>query len=107
MPQIKKRITEVDLPPEYEGFKVKIWVNAPTKLWAALNGGNEAVMRESLGQIVVEHNNWLDFDCKPYPPASDPAFWDEIPTELAACILVAAQTEMQRLPNSIAPQRRR
>lgn len=127
-PQIKRRETWVDLPDEYEGFKFKVWVNAPARVWNELNpatsdeasdeasdeeaAAREAAAREATAQaaprqIVLEHNGWRDFDGQPFPPADDPAFWEAIPTELAACVLVAARVEMGKLPNSIAPQRRR
>src|SRR5262245_8672281 len=106
-PQIKRRETWVSLPSEYEGFKLRVWVNAPTRIWNSLTADNEAEIREAFQQLVLEHNGWLDFDGKPYPPVSEPQFWEEIPTELASCMLVSLQVEMQKLPNSIAPQRRR
>ena len=118
-PQIKRRETWVDLPDEYEGFKFKVWVNAPARVWNELNpatsdetsdedaAAREATAQAALRQIVLEHNGWLDFDGQPFPPADDPAFWETIPTELAACVLVAARVEMGKLPNSIAPQKRR
>lgn len=107
-PQIKRRELWIDLPEEYEGFRVQIWVNAPSKLWSALErSDDESVLRESLAKIILAHNGWLDFDGRPFPDASDPEFWEEIPTELAGVILVATQTAMGELPNSIAPKRRR
>lgn len=106
-PQIKRREAWVELPQEYEGFKFRVWLNAPTRLWNDLNNGDEATALESLKQLVLEHNGWLDFEGQPYPPPDTGDFWEQIPTELAACILTAAQTEMQKLPNSMAPQRRR
>ena len=107
MPQIKRREKWIELPEEYEGFEVRVWVNAPAKLWSELQTGNEERARAALSQIVLEHNNWLDFDGEPFPAANEPDFWEAIPTELAALILVAVQQEIQSLPNSIAPRRRR
>jgi hypothetical protein len=106
-PQIKRREVWLELPEEYEGFRVRVWLNAPTRLWNNLSAGGEALAKESLQKIVLEHNGWLDYEGQPYPPADRPEFWDEIPTELAACVLVAAQAEMQKLPNSIAPPKAR
>lgn len=106
-PQIKKRLTWIKLPDEYEGFEAQIWVNAPTKYWNMLGTGDEDAIIDGVRHIVLEHNGWLDFDGEPYPPASEAAFWEEIPSELAACILMAAQAEVQRLPNSLAPNNRR
>lgn len=106
-PQIKRREKWVELPAEYEGFKFRVWVNAPTKLWNDLQSEDDQAALEAMKKLVLEHNGWLDFDGEPYPPAGETKFWEAIPTELAACILVATQTEMQKLPNSIAPPRRR
>ena len=106
-PQVKRREAWVDLPAEYEGFRFRVWLNAPTRVWGELNGESEQQALAALQRLVLEHNGWLDFDGQPYPPASEVKFWEDIPTELAACMLVAAQVEMQKLPNSIAPQKRR
>ncbi len=106
-PRIQRREAWVELPNEYEGFKFKIWVNAPTKLWLDIGSGDEVVAAAAAQKLVLDTNGWLDFDGQPYPPPSNPAFWEEIPTELAGCVFAAAQKEMGRLPNLIAPQRRR
>jgi glutamate-1-semialdehyde aminotransferase len=39
----------------------------------------------------------VDFDGNPYPPASDPAFWREIPQDVAAVIIQSIQGQMGRL----------
>lgn len=110
-PKIQRRERWVELPDEYEGFKFRVWVNAPTKLWTAIGrageGGNEEQVVDALKQIVLEHNGWLDFDGQPYPPANTSEFWEEVPTELAACVIAATQAEQTKLPNSLAPKRRR
>lgn len=106
-PQIKRREAWVELPAEYEGFKFRVWLNAPTRIWNDLTSTQEEQTLEALKQLVLEHNGWIDFEGQPYPPASEPKFWEDIPTELAACMLISIQVEMQKLPNSIAPQRRR
>ena len=106
-PQIQRREKWVDLPDEYPGFRVRIWVNSPTRLWADLGSGDEQAGQKAAKKLVLEHNGWLDFDGNPYPPPSETAFWEEIPTELAACIMAVAQAEIQKLPNSIMPRRRR
>ena len=107
-PQIQRREKWVDLPEqEYPGFKVQVWVNAPSKLWPMLSSGEEAEAQAAAKQLVIAHNGWLDFEGQPFPPPSETSFWEEIPTELAACILAGIQAEMQKLPNSMAPRRRR
>ena len=50
---------------------------------------------------------WCDFDGAPYPQPDDKALWDVLPTELIAVMITAIQNEMQKLPNSMRPQRRR
>ena len=124
-PQVKRRTAWVELPDAYEGFEVEVWVNAPTKLWMELQAPNdidpdlsddeqaeiakrnEAKRQSAASKMVLAHNGWRDFDGKEYPPPSEPAFWEEIPTEMAACIFALANREMQTLPNSLAPKRRR
>lgn len=106
-PRIQRREKWLELPDEYSGFKVKIWLNAPTKYWTALGSEDDREALDGMQQIVLEHNGWLDFDGEPYPPASDPALWEEVPTELAATVLAAAQAAMTDLPNSLRPTRRR
>lgn len=106
-PQIQRREKWVELPDEYAGFKAKVWVNAPTKLWTDLNSGEEEKALEAAQKLVLEHNGWLDFDGVPYPETSRGEFWELIPTELAACVLAAIQAEVQKLPNSMVPRNRR
>lgn len=106
-PQVKRREAWVELPGDYAGFKFRLWVNAPTRIWNDLDSTDDKVVLAALEQLILEHNGWRDFDGEPYPPAIESAFWEAIPTELAACMIVASQGEIQKLPNSIAPQRRR
>lgn len=108
-PQIKRRESWVDLPPEYEGFRMRVWLNAPSRFWTSIQNASvdEAEARKALQTIVLEHNGWLDFDGEPYPQPTESGFWEDIPTELAACILSATQYEMGKLPKSIASKNRR
>ncbi len=106
-PQIQRRVKWVDLPEEYAGFQAQVWVNAPTRLWTELNSGEEEKALGAAQKLVLAHNGWLDFDGVPYPAPSAVEFWNEIPTELAACVLAAIQAEVQKLPNSMVPKPRR
>lgn len=108
-PQIKRRERWVKLPEEYEGFEFQVWVNAPAKFWTtAVSPDTEEPERvEALSKIVIAHNGWLDFDGEPFPQPNEAGFWEAIPTELAACVIASVQNEMTRLPNSLAPQKRR
>jgi hypothetical protein len=132
-PRLPRRETWVNLPGDYSGFRYKVWVNAPKRLWnavfaAAATAEDEVLpddtpaevqtkadrlkaradaASQALQQIVLEHNGWLDDLGAPFSPASEPAFWDEIPNELAGLILATAALEMTRFPNSLAPKKRR
>ena len=103
-PQVQRREKWVPLPDEYEGFEFRMWVNAPVSLWQRVIQGGDS---EALQKIVLEHNGWRDFDGQPYPPATELAFWEQIPNELAACILGACQAEMGKLAASQRQTRRR
>lgn len=124
-PQVKRRTRWLALPDEYEGFEVEVWVNAPTRLWmdiqasteidpdwsddeiAAAASADEARRQVAASKLFLAHNGWRDFDGNEYPPPSEATFWEDIPTELAACIFTLARTATTDLPNSLAPKRRR
>jgi hypothetical protein len=106
-PQIQRREVWVDLPPEYEGFQVKAWINAPARLWQQMDSGDEALILEAVQTIVREHNGWRDYDGDEYPQPTAAEFWEEIPNELMACILVVVGLAGQNLPKSLVPQKRR
>jgi len=108
-PQIPKRTVWVDLPEEYPGFQILIWVNAPMRLWRPVNDakpGTNKQIEDALRQICLEHNGWRDFEGNVYPTPTEGAFWQEIPTELAAGIIEVARTESRKLPNSLALKKR-
>lgn len=129
-PQIKRREKWVSLSDEYEGFYFKLWVNAPTNLWNDVAKAGTVIKSDSddeddvaeakamaaeietnamaaLKKIVLAHNSWLDFDGNEYPPTSDDAFWEQVPTELLSCIYVESQIAMSELPNSRRRNKRR
>lgn len=118
-PQIMRRLDWVDLPPEYPDFKVRLWTNYPNRLWSEITARAPADATEAeakaveertlaaLKKIVVEHNGWCDFDGDPLPEADTDAFWEQIPTELAAVLIVMINQAASKLPNSLTPTRRR
>ena len=127
-PRLARREVWVDVP-EYDGFKVKLWINYPQHWDQDMLGINfrpqpdhdgvtiqdlrawsderEASQREAYGRVVLEHNGWLDFEGNPLPQPQDPRFWELIPTELAAVVVALQKQASAELPNSIQPRRRR
>lgn len=105
-PRVKRREAWVDLPEAYAGLKFRMWVNAPQKLWVDVWSRDGTRAEAALSQIILEHNGWLDFDGQPYPQLPDPQFWIDVPTELVSVMIIVAQDEIGRLPNSLAPKRR-
>ena len=103
-PRVKRREVWVDLPGDYEGFRFRMWVNPPAKTSLRLLTIRAV---DALQEMILEHNGWCDADGNPYPQPDDPEFVMAIPTELLGMVLKLAEQEIQKLPNSIAPQRRR
>lgn len=106
-PRIKRREGWADFPEEYEGFKVKLWLNFPSGLLDDLRSGEQARAETALRRIVLEHNGWCDEEGMPYPAAGDPGFWEAIPTEVAAIVMALIQMKATELPNSLLVARRR
>lgn len=103
-PRIPRRDIWQDVP-EYPGFRIKVWCNAPHRLFAELRSGDNGRIAEALTQLACEHNGWLDYDGAPYPPAHTVEFWLAIPTELASTLIQVAQAAASELPNSLARMR--
>ena len=103
---IPRREAWLDMPEEYAGFRVQVWLNAPARVWNGIWAGDGAETEAGLRQVIVAHNDWCDFDGNPYPQPSESEFWQEIPTELAAIILRVAREATYDLPNSLPPKRR-
>ena len=105
-PRVRRREDWVELAEPYAGFRFRLWMTAPTRVWMTVGaGGDEA--EAALRSLVLAHNGWRDEDGVAYPPADDPAFWAAIPTELAALVLRAAQLELGRLGEALGASRRR
>lgn len=108
-PRIPRREAWLDMPGEYgqAGFKARVWLNYPQRLAQELASEDQERIKAALTLMVLEHNGWCDEDGTPFPPATDPAFWDAIPNELAGCVVGALMAEVTKLPNSLQPTRRR
>ena len=50
--------------------------------------------------VVLEHNGWADEDGTPYPPVTDPAFFDALPQEMGNLMATAIKEAFTTLPNS-------
>jgi len=105
-PRVRRREDWVELAEPYAGFRFRLWMTAPTRVWMTVGAGGDAA-EPALRSLVLAHNGWRDEDGAPYPPADDPTFWELIPTELAALVLRAAQVELGRLGEALGASRRR
>lgn len=86
----------------YSGFKVKLWVNYPRHLIIELRESDDAeVQKKILTQMVVAHNGWVNIDGEEFPPANDPAFWEQIPDELAGALIALVNRESSKLAASV------
>lgn len=108
-PRIPRREVWVDLPEEYPGMKILVWVNAPNRVVAKLDTGDEAQIREGLKELIIAHNGWLNEDgTKALPQINEDSFWDDeaIGPELAMVTVATAAQAVRALPNSLRATRR-
>jgi hypothetical protein len=105
-PRVRRREDWVELPAPYAGFRFKLWMTAPTRVWMTIGAGGDDA-EAALRAVVLAHNGWSDEDGTPFPPADAGDFWAAIPTELAALVLRAAQLELGRLGEALGASRRR
>lgn len=98
-PRMPKHYQWVDVP-EYEGFKVRVWTNAPYRILLDLDSGDIARIKSAISHALVETNDWCDYDGDPLPePADADAFFEKVPMELLAMALRAFRTSGSVLPN--------
>jgi hypothetical protein len=106
-PRLPRRESWLELPDEYAGFRVKVWVNYPRRLNDELTSQDAPRVTAALRQIVLEHNDWLDFEGKPLAPAASDEFWRDVPDELAATVLMLLMGQVGKLAASVMPTRAR
>jgi hypothetical protein len=108
-PRLLRREVWVEISEdEYPGFKAKLWVNYPRRLIDDLNQSEDNDLRKrALGSMVVAHNGWVDYDGTEFPSASETAFWDAIPDELAAALIALVNREAGKLALSLNARRTR
>jgi hypothetical protein len=73
----------------------------------AIVGRNEAKLLGILGQLIVSHNGWSDFDGSPLPAPSEAGFYEAIPTELLGAMIAQMQEAQKKLAGSVTKKRRR
>jgi len=121
---LPKRTVVITLPDPYQDFHVTAWVNFPQKMLNDMqelakkariaakaaedaDGDTDAPVDEEtqsgiallLRQIVLGHD-LVDFDGQHYPPATDPALYDVIPTELMVVVLREIIGQVGKLPKA-------
>lgn len=103
-PQVKK--TRWVAIPEYEGWAIRMWTNFPTRVFVDMGEAKTSEdMAAILGKVLLEHNNWKDDEGMPYPPPSEAGFYEQLPPELLAILMVVVKEEAVRLPNSLLATR--
>lgn len=100
-PRLPRREQWLPLPDEYPDFEVRVWVNYPQRLDRDLKSNDEQRIRTALQQIVLDHNGWVDDRGEPFPPASDPQFWADVPTELAVTCIALVGLQSGKLAASL------
>ena len=99
MRQLPKRIVHITLPEPYNDFSIDAWANFPQSLLREMGSGDEGRVMGAMTQIVTGHD-LVDFDGADYPPPSEAAFWEAIPTDLAVVIMQSIQAEVGKLPKA-------
>lgn len=106
-PRIVRREKWLSLPPgDYEGFEFLAWINYPMNLINTIKNEPGEEQSSALGRIVLKHNGWRNIDGTPFPPTTDPAFWDMIPDEVMNAMFAAIDVEKSKLPNLVRTMKR-
>jgi hypothetical protein len=112
-----KKTSWIDMPDEYAGMKIRIWVNYPADFDVQIQSRNNDIIRATLKQIFLEHNGWTDPEevakaaaegrtPVPLPPPTTDEFWNGIPNELAGALMLLVNRETLKLPNLLLKQNR-
>jgi hypothetical protein len=106
--------------PDYPGYQVKLWINYPRALRTTLTAEDLAGAEELEGEeleayaaelkaklegvlaaIVLEHNGWPDQEGNVLPQPSTAGFWELVPDQhLANIVMTLAREAPAQLPNS-------
>ena len=105
--QAARRVRWISLGDDeiYPGFEMKVWVNPSHIAKRMAEWGDEAGI-QFFKLVVLEHNGWADEDGQPYPPVSDPAFFDALPQEMGNLMSAAIKEAFSAVPNSTRAENR-
>jgi len=96
------KITQwLDLPGEYDGLKFLAWINCPNRMLREFQSGDDERIRAVLTKIILSHNGWADDEGEPFPSPTTAAFWQDIPTELAALTIRVFTEAVNARPQSL------
>lgn len=110
-----KKTAWMDMPDEYAGMKIRVWVNYPNDFDAQIGSRDNKIIRETVKQIFIEHNGWItpeEYEKAqrenrapvPLPPPTTDEFWELIPNDLAGAMLLLLNRETLKLPKSLMEQ---
>jgi hypothetical protein len=99
MRRLPRREMRIDLPEPYQDFSILGWMNFPRGVGADLSSGDEERVRSALMAVILDHD-LVDEEGQPYPLASDPAFWEAIPTDVGGMLFRAFVGQVGQLPKA-------
>jgi hypothetical protein len=86
----------------------RYWRNHPMKFRRRFFGNAEdgITIGQAMQALVMEHNHWTwpaeDGSIRELPPASEEAFWDDLPLDLLLAMMAAITDDISApLPNSL------
>lgn len=105
--QAARRVRWISLGDDeiYPGFEMKVWVNPSHVAKRMAEWGDQSGIN-FFRLVVLEHNGWADEDGTPYPPVSDPAFFDALPQEMGNLMGEAIKAAFNQVPNSTRAENR-
>lgn len=112
-----KKMAWLDMPEEYAGMQVRVWVNYPNAFDQDIQSRDNEVMRSALKQIFSEHNGWVTPEeieraaregrsPIPMPQPNTDDFWGQAPNELVGAMILLLNRETVKFPNSLMQSRR-
>lgn len=112
-----KKCAWMDMPGEYAGMKVYVWVNYPNDFDTQISSRDNTLIRDACKRIFIEHNGWTSPEeveaasrenRNPVPlsqPTTD-EFWEQIPNELAGALILLLNRETMKLPKLLMEKNR-